>query len=90
MLGNSNGMDEPDGDAGKTLNLARLACMDLAKLKGYIVERKQVKTATAHIRVDSMNRAQLREYMAQLLDQLEPGARAEMQRMIETDRFKPR
>lgn len=76
MLGDINGK----GDK-RNLGLARAAAMDLAKLKGFIVERKQIAKAT--VRLDAMNRDQLRNHLATMLDELEPGARAELRRVLE-------
>jgi len=64
----------------RSLNLARLACMDLAKLKGYIVEKKAV--ARANIKLEGLTREQLREHLAGMMEELEPGARSEIRRLI--------
>jgi hypothetical protein len=48
----------------------------LAHINGWIVERKQVARVTAHMRV---NKADLQAAIAQDLDALEPGARAQLQ-----------
>jgi|HubBroStandDraft_6_1064221.scaffolds.fasta_scaffold119768_2 hypothetical protein len=74
--------DAPAADAAKraNLNLARLAVMDLAKVKGYIVERKL--SARIAPSLATMTRDQLRTHLATMMDELEPGARAEMRRLL--------
>jgi len=54
--------------------------MDLAKLKGYIVEKKAV--ARANIKLEGLTREQLREHLAGMMEELEPGARSEIRRLI--------
>jgi hypothetical protein len=61
-------------------NLARLALMDLARMKGMIVEKKQ--TAKLSIKADATGNVDpeaMKAHLANYLDQLEPGARKEIE-----------
>lgn len=60
------------------LSVAAATLTQLARFKGLIIEKK----ATLSVAVDKMDRAAIRQSAMEMLEQLEPGARAEMRRLL--------
>jgi hypothetical protein len=58
-------------------DLARRALMDLARLKGMIVDKRESKSLTAAIPAGAM-----KAHLAQYLDALDPGARTAIERRM--------
>lgn len=61
--------------------LAMNALMNLARLKGYVVEQK--KSVSAKLDMSKMNHLEIREMLGAKLNELEPGARAKIERLAE-------
>lgn len=53
-----------------------------AKIVGMIVERKAILQRTATIALDKLPPDQIKEHLSGLLDQLDPGARTDIQRRL--------
>ena len=76
-----------EGDLSETeradMELRLKACMAQAKLVGMIVDRKQV--ASARLSLDALDSRVLGRHVQELLESLEPGARARIQRQLEVE-----
>lgn len=55
-----------------------------AKVLGMVIERKQVQQSTASIQLDKLPPDAIRAHLSQLLGRLEPGAQADVRRLIES------
>lgn len=58
-------------------SLARLALMDLARLKGYLIDRKEIETRKIDLRL--MDRTELSAQLTSYLQQLSPAQRERIQ-----------
>ena len=80
MLRNRAANEDLDAEGRANIELRFKLAMGHARYDGWIIEKKQVAHATLNL--DKLSRGQLHAEAERMLGELEPGARAEMQRMI--------
>ena len=83
MLRNRAADQDLDAEMRANIELRLKLVMGHARYLGLIVEKKQVAHATLNL--GNVSRAAIRAEAGRMLDELEPGARAELQRMIGAD-----
>ena len=69
-----------DAEERATLALRLKACMDHAKLRGWIVNRQQIDKRSVDLSL--VGSAELQEHLSGVLDTLEPGARREIDQRL--------
>jgi hypothetical protein len=69
-----------DGEERATLDLRLKACMNHAKLRGWIVDRKQ--TQRVSVDLSAISQEDMSAHLAGALDALEPGARREIEERL--------
>lgn len=77
---------EVDGKAIKGMApdraLARQAIMDICKVKGYIVERKQIDTRSAHVDLTKLGRTELMAALDRSMAQLPARTRSRVEKLL--------
>lgn len=93
--GAMNGLPERYADDGTVVeqriprnhSLAGNMLMNLARLRGYVVDQK--KTLSAKLDLSKLSGPEISELLGSKLNELEPGARARIERMIIDAREEP-
>ena len=83
MLRNRAANEDLDAEGRANINLRLKLVMSHARPRRLIVDKKQVARAT--VTLNQVDRRALRAEIERLIDELEPGARAEVERPIDAE-----